>query len=62
MMISTMENMNNSCDGCNMDKSSFRCDMRYLNTEDKCPCKMCIIKFICEESCSKFRKIVKKRV
>lgn len=40
-----------TCKGC---ATSYFCDMIMNGTTDGCPCKTCLVKFVCFENCDGF--------
>lgn len=44
------------CEGCKTYRhiTSFKYSCARFNLDDECPCSECIIKMICQDSCSKY--------
>jgi hypothetical protein len=57
-----MKKINQLCQGCivytnTVDEREITCTATKFNfPENLCPCSNCIIKVVCQESCSKLRK------
>ncbi len=41
------------CKGCMMGREYTLCYFEELDIEEKCPCVECLVKVMCNESCSK---------
>jgi len=46
-----MDSPDKSCQSCT---SSYYCDFVMNNTTKTCPCKICLLKMICTDSCKLF--------
>ncbi len=42
------------CEGCYSKRVSSFCNSMYRFTNDECPCAMCLIKVMCNDSCDEY--------
>lgn len=45
---------NGSCEGCIMFINYKYCDIIRTGREEDCPCRNCLVKVICTETCDKY--------
>lgn len=51
--------MNDMAGDCYSCASSHFCDLIMNGTTDGCPCKICLLKMMCEKQCDEFKKVYK---
>ena len=47
----------NNCKGCHTyNDVNISCSLTITNNSDKCPCRMCLVKAVCNKACVEYRK------
>ena len=48
--------------GCKHCATSYYCDLIQMGSTDGCPCKTCLVKMLCMETCDDFSEIYEQKI
>ena len=54
------EDMYDECEGCVMFRKYKSCDVIKSGREKGCPCRLCLVKIMCNTACKEYEKYISK--
>ena len=56
-VLSSLQHTDDDCKGC---ITSYCCDLIMNGTTTTCPCRTCLVKMTCDQTCDRFNKAYQK--